>query len=674
MIRFADRLKAIREPRARIVSAGDALPSLRVLLAFPVILLLLGAVLVAFGVNGTSSGAYYSTVYDGADPDLIAGHPQQIRSDEWNTGTSWTISQLEEGLPERNETFPGGMDAALPYDLPRADWSVAFRPHLLGFLFLDADHGQAWRWWTSGFALLAALYAFVVTMIPRRPVFGAALAVGFFFSPFFQWWYQSSTFWPAVWALATMSALVWAFKSKRVRSRWIWAAIVGYLTAVMAMGIYVPYILAAGYVVAFFGIGLVIQSLREGARWRSVLARVGPVFAGGAAGAVVTAIFLLTRASTVEGFLSTVYPGARLTPTGAAPARALARVVGSSFTESLRRTGSFLGANSSEASTFFLVGMFLIPVVAWAIVRQVRSRKILPWPMIGLTAIMALFLAYAFVPGWSPIAHVLYLDRIPNASSRVGVVIGLGIASIALLVAIVRYLDESEKRPGWLVSLAGAVIFLLSQVAIAGRLYLDGGVHALSDAAPYWWFLALASAASLFFFARRHAILGALAFLLATVPVSSLVNPIYLGLFDLRETTVSKDIVKVDKDAPGTWVGVGNPIITAMLVESGVSAYNGVQGAPSTKMWKQIDPTSRYRDKWDRIGFINWQEAAGKPKVSNPSLDQVVVTFDACSAFAQRHVDYVLSEAKLASSCVVPDERAKTDKTSYTIYRVIPQP
>ncbi len=668
----ASLAKSILSRYRRFASPTDEdLPRPRVLLTFPAILLVLAAILIVLGINGTSSGAYYGSVYNGSDPNLISGSPQSIRSDEWNTGTSWTISQLQQGLPERNGTFPGGMDAALPYDLPRLDWSVAFRPHLLGFLMLDANHGQAWRWWASGFALMLAVYVFVVTLVPRRPFVGAALAIGFFYSPFFQWWYQSSTFWPAVWALATMAAIVWAMKTSRARSRWIWGIVIAYLTAVMAMGIYVPYILAVSYVVAFFGLGVLAENRRRGMPWKRLLGAVAPIFAGGAAGAVITLVFLATRASTVEGFLSTVYPGARLSGTGQAHLRSFARVIGSSFTEALQNGGSFLSANSSEASTFFLIGVFLIPVVGWAAYRQRQQHSVLPWTLLGLVAVIVVFATYAFIPGWDALAHVLYLDRIPIDDTRVGVVIGLGLASLVLLVCVIRYLDDAGRAAGPLISAGGAGIFLISQLGIAAVLVAMSGLAGLQNNSPYWWYFALISTAAIYHFARRRPVLGVIAFLLATVPASASVNPAYIGVFDLRHTPVSQEVIKVNKEAPGGWVGIGNPLISATLVESGVRAYNGVQGAPSNVMWKQVDPKGRYRQQWDRIGFINWKLGPGEPQVTNPSLDQVVVTFDACSNFAQRNVRYVLAEGRLKGNCLAVDETTKTDKAGYTIYRVV---
>ena len=129
---------------------------------------------------------YLSSV---ADPDLVFGGPQPVRSDEWFVQTTWTISQVQQGLPVFNQSFPGGMDATVQHELPSTDWSVIFRPHLLGFLVLPLDNAMAIKWWLPGLALIAACYFFLVTIVPKRPIMAAAVAVAFFFSPFFQLWY-----------------------------------------------------------------------------------------------------------------------------------------------------------------------------------------------------------------------------------------------------------------------------------------------------------------------------------------------------------------------------------------------------------------------------------------------------------------------------------------------------
>lgn len=646
------------------------LPRLRVLFALPAALLVLGAILVGFAINGSSSGAYFNSVTVGTDPDLIAGNPQTIRSDEWNTGTSWIISQVQQGMPERNGTFPGGMDAALPYDLPRLDWSVAFRPHLIGYLVLDVDQGTAWRWWSAAFALIAATYVFLVTLLPRRPILAAAISIAFFYSPFFQWWFQSSTFWPVVWTMIAMASLVWAVKSSSRMSRWIWAAVLSYLTVVMAMGIYLPYIIPAVYIVAFFGVGLLITGVRAGASWKRVVGWFLPTIAAAVAAGVLMVVFLLTRASTVDAFLSTVYPGERLTPTGSATPTKLIATIASSFTESLDRGDAFLGINSSEASSFFLIGLFLLPLVG-VVVYQTRTRRLpLDWSLIGLAAVALLFIAFSIIPGWDAIAHVLYLDRVPFERLK----IGLGIVSIALLGVLVKIWDERGEGVRRWPAIAVTAIFLVTQ-AVAGAIVVwRQGPSFITQFSPFWWLLAAASALAIYLFARNRPAFGALLLLIATVPPSFLVNPVYIGVYDLRDSAVGQKVIALGEESDGAWVGIGGPVVTATLLESGVAAYNGVQGAPSKLMWDQIDPDDEYEKKWNRIGFVNWMQGPGEPEVTNPGLDAVVVSFDACSSFAQKNVSFVLVDHPIEDPCLVLDQAIDTDTADFRIYSVAPAP
>ncbi|MBK4346463.1 DUF7657 domain-containing protein [Lacisediminihabitans changchengi] len=648
----------------------DGLPNRRVLLIFPALVVLFGIIVVGFALNGTSSGEMYGRIYAGNDPALLAGHPELIRSDEWYVNTAWSISQVEQGLPEINRTMPGGMDAALPHDLPRSDWSVVFRPQLWGYLVFDVNHATAFKWWIAALTFIGAAYLFLVTVLPRRPLVAAALSVGFFFSPFFQWWFQTVIFWPMAWALVTMAAMLWAVRSDSRASRWIWAAPVAFLTVVMAMGIYAPFIVPIVLVVALFAIGTVIEQKRRGAAWLALLARAVPILIAGALGAVVTLIWLQTKQTTLNAFLATSYPGERLTPTGSSLLATGARTIGSSFSQSLSLGDGLLNINASEASTFFLIGAFLIPVVVWIVVRAARSRVPLPWTLMAMVGFILLIVAFCYIPGWNAIAHLLFLDRSMDARLR----IGLGLASFVILAYVIRYFDDEKSQAGLRISVLSAVLFVLSQLAVALAVIHFGGRATLFRNSPLWWLDALASAAAIFFVARRRPALGTALFLAISVLSTAGVNPVYVGVFDLRNAPVTKGVQRVDAERPGDWVGVGGVETSAILMESGVTAFNGMQGAPSRTMWKEIDPTSQYKYTWNRLAGIGWVFAPGEPVVSNPAADQIVSTFDACSEFAQKHVAYVLStEKKVTSKCLVADRSFPAPKQTFTIYRVIPK-
>lgn len=651
---------------AFVTPREDGLPRLRLLLAVPALLVVVGAVLVGLGLNGSSSGALFDELHDGRDPSLLMGEPQNIRSDEWNVGTVWTIAQVQQGLPTRTATFPGGMDAALPYDLPTTDWSVAFRPHLLGYLFLDVDRGTAVRWWSMGFALLAAAYGLVITVLPRRPVVATALSVAFFLSPFFQWWYQSSTLWPVTWALVVVTAVIWSVRGASRRWPWIWAPVVAYVTAVMAMGIYAPFIIPVVVVTLFFGLGYVAERWRSGQALADVLVRLLPVFAGGLGGAAITAVWLVARQETVAVFLGTVYPGERRTATGSGGPLSFARALGSSFSDSLKNADGFMGLNSSEASSFFLVGAFLLPVIGWVVWRAHRGGTPVPWALVGVAVVILVFAAYSLVPGWDPVARLLLLDQTTAERSKIGV----GLASFLAQVLLARELERLPSGATRRLALATASVFLVVQVAIGGSLLFVLGAARGWSGAPLWPLWAVVTAASIYLFARRRLAAGALALLVVSTAAALGVNPLYVGVLDLRETPASRAIVATDAAAPGTWLALGGPLAAATVIESGVEAYNGTQGAPSSFMWGQIDAEHRFEQQWNRIGGVSWYEAPGEPVVSNPAPDKILVSFDACSAFAQARVDYVVSSERMESTCLTRTGSFETPDSPLVTYRI----
>lgn len=661
-----DRFARVRSRYAAWLEPSETgLPRARVLLAFPALLLIAGVILIGLSLNGTSSGAFYSDVATGKDPALIAGTPQKIRTDEWNVQTVWAITQVQQGLPETNRTFPdGGMDATIPQDLPRVDWSVAFRPHLVGFMILPLDNAMAWKWWVPGLAVMGFAYALFVSLLPRRPGASALLSVGFFFSPMLQWWYLNTTLWPLAWAFAVAASLIWAARDGRRWVRWVWAALAGYLTVAMAMGIYVPFIVPILLVVIFFAIGVLIEHWRPERGIIDAARRFGPLLVAGASSALITGIWLATRAPVVEAFLNTDYPGERQTATGLADIPFLVRTVGSAFSQTLKR-GGFLGENPSEASSFFLVGFFLLPAVVVAVVQVFRSTRRLPWMVIGVVASALLIALFLFVPGWDAVAHLLFLDRsVPNRLR-----LGLGFASMLIVPLFVALLDARKRPSGWVVSAVVALLYIVTQFGVLWYLRRNSPGDVAN--APWWLLFTVAGALVLFLIARRAVLAGALLFALLCFVQSGTVNPVYRGVLDLRETSLSKAIRSIEASDPGTWVGIGGRLSTAVLLESGVEAFNGFQGAPNKKMWEAIDPDGEFEYQWNRLAGISWVPGRGEPVISNPYPDQIIGTFDGCSEFAKGNVKYVLSEdPTLSTSCLTLVKSVKLPAETVNLYKV----
>lgn len=657
----------------------DGLPNRRVL-GFPLALLaVLFVVLVALGVTGTSTGVMHNLVSRSADAALLAGEPEPIRSDEWFVQTTWTISQVQQGLPPRNDTFPGGMDATVQHDLPTTDWSTALRPHLWGFLFLPLDQAMAVKWWLPGFAMIAAAFLFAMVLLPRRPLTSLALAVGFFFAPFFQWWFLSITFYPPAWAFLVMATIVWCVRSSSRRGSWILAGLTAYLTTAMGTGIYVPFIVPAAWVAIAFGVGFVLMptALRPGfrARFRAIV----PVLVAGGVGVGVLGVWALTRWSTIVGFTSTVYPGQRLQPTGGAGWSEIAALLSGPFSSMNRLTaGVPWGGNSSEASTYLLPGLFLVVPLIWLVWSRRRRAGIVDWLLICLLGLALVFAAFLFVPGWDILAHVMFLDRTTFGRMR----LGFGLLSFVMVVVVTARLSEDQatglRIPRW--PAIGALLLAIGSIGFAALIGASGA-FSFRDFAKAQPLLAatvllciLGFLLAVLLFAVGRAAPGAAVLLVVSVLAAGQVNPLYRGVLDLRETNAAQEIERIEKGSSGEWVGIANtPLPTMMLIESGVPSYNGFQSAPSQKMWREIDPSGRSERKWNRLANVSWVAGKGDPAPRNPAPDQIQLTFDSCAPFAQHNVTYVLSETDVDQSCLALIGQTTDGPTTMRFYKVVPQ-
>lgn len=650
----------------------SGLPNSLVLWSFPAALAIVLIVLVLAGVTGSSTGFLNQFFSNDRDPALIVGHPQAIRSDEWSVQTPWTISQVEQGLPVINETFPGGSDSTVQSDLPSTDWSVAFRPHLLGFLFMPLDNAMALKWWLPAFAMMAAGYMFLVTLLPRRPVTAAVLSIGFFFAPFFQWWYLPITFWPVAWCFTVMMAVVVLLRGKRLWPRIAVSAVAGYTTVTMGMGVYVPFIIPVVFVAIAFVLGFFftrgIQSVPLSFAKR--FGRLSPLLIGGLAGVIVLVVWMMTRADTIARFLATVYPGQRFEHTGTLTKDGLVTLFGAPVTSGLGdANGLPLGANASEAATFFLTGLFLVVPLIWFLIRDRRLGRATDWTIVALLALGLLVAAFLLIPGWDGLAHLLLLDR--TTTGRIRLALGL-LSLLAVAIMIVRADEQvrvTGRRPPRVWALGATVLAGLTLAYLLRYLFLRDAV--IVTQTWVWIVVAVLGLSAIYLFSRGWALLGAVSFLVMSLLGSASVNPVYEGVYDLNDTALVGEMKSLEQDKQGLWVGVGESFLpTAVLVQSGLSGYNGFQGAPSPEMWDQIDPTGANETAWNRLANISWVDGTGEPNPRNPWPDQIQMTFDSCSTFAQDRVEYVLADKALTQGCATLVKEVVEGPSTFYIYEV----
>lgn len=664
--RLRDRWSRWVEPRA------SGLPNWRVVTWFPALIALGASLLIALRISGTSAGAWWQNFGTGLDPRVILGGPRPIRQDEWLTAQGWITSQIQQGFPVINGVFPGGMDATVLMELPSLDWSTAFRPHLWGFLLFGLDTGTAWQWWIPAIALVSGAYLLVVTIVPRRPITAAVVACAVWMSPMFQWWYGPNQLWPTAWSLLAMAGMLWIVRDDRLWVRITWSVLLGWLAVTAVIGLYVPFLVPPLLVFLIVAIGIVVgERPWSGQAARRLLGRLAPLLIAGAAAGAVVVLWVLTRSATIEAVTSTVYPGERSDPTGRLLVEDpfLTGIAGAPWGQTFQTSaGSILGPNPSESAAAILLAVFLLPGMIWMIVRARRRTGRYDAVLIAATAALLLMLAYLLVPGWDALARILLLDRVPVGRLRM-----VFVTLMPLFFALIaREVDAHPDRRRWVPALISlALTLVLIAVPLQAISALDPDVLAVS---VLWPIAAAAIVASVVLIYHPRTIpLSAVSLLVASLAIGAAVNPLYVGSFDLRETDAGAAMLQVDSDERGEWVGVGSQAVAALVVATGVSGYNGFQTYPADEMWEQIDPDGGDEQIWNRLAHVRWTWGEGEPMFEAPQRDMIVGGFDACSDFAQEHIEYVVSdETPLDSDCLRPLADLRQGASSIQLYAIAP--
>jgi hypothetical protein len=659
-------IKRIRSQFARLSApTASNLPSWLTFLWLPALLLFAVAILTIFGISGSSTGYFWNSFGTGTDPNLLWGTPRNIRGDEWWVQASWVVSQYQQNFPTLNRSFPGGISALLYNDLPAWHWSMLFRPHAGAMLFLPLAQGMALRWWLPLAVTIAAVYVFCVTLLPRRPFASAGLAIATGFSPMIMWWALPSNIWPIAWGFAVLGALAISLKARATVTRLIPAGIAGYLAVTMSMSLYAPYIVAVYVPALFLALGMFFSPFSSTATVRHRLKSIVPLAVGQLGAVAITATWLYKNKAAVAAMLSTVYPGNRTTPTGAADPSKLADLFSSPFQMALLTQPTLFGVNQSEASAPLALSLFLCVPLSWLAWMQWRKLRRIDWLAVSLVVGNAIIMLWMFVPGWDFVARLLLLDRTTTPRVWYSFIV---LTTVAVVVLALR-LDELKVRAPWRVVALSVVSFCL--VTLIPLTYLLGYNGDPLNAATAWPVILIAEAIAITAVQRGHLATTVGAFLITSLALGAGVNPVYVGVFNLNDTAAGRSVAAINAANPqARWVNVGGFLPLTMLFESGATVYGGVQTYPSPVMWRQIDPSGRYENNWNRLAHVRWKSGQGEPQVSNDRADKIVVTFDSCAAFAQKYVTNVLSDKRLSQACLDDEQVVTQGPTTLYLYAV----
>ena len=619
---------------------------------FPAILVSILLIFTALNINGSSIGVYHSFLYGGTqkDPNLIAGKPQTIRSDEWLVNTQMTIAQEKNNYKQINQNFAENKDMSLVIDAPYIDWSAIFKPQNFSFFILSFEHAFAFKWWLLIVSLLISAYFFFLKLLGKTSLaILAAIIIGF--SPFVFWWYQMSTiavltygFLILLVSMSLVDGTKWRIFSEKLthtQSTILKTATLSYLLVAFGLILYPPFQIPIAIVVTFFMLGYLMSKASKMSR-RQIFTILAPFGIAVVLTVAACGAFLLTRASTVSAVANTVYPGKRVVASGGYDVK---KLLVTYLQPNLQREGQgdkYI-MNQSESANFIVLPLFsLIPAIGALVWLYIKKRRI-EWILLALVTCTVLFMAALFVPGIDLFTKLFALHLVPHER----LLIGLGFLSIILATYLIKLGAKDIKFDRTMLLAIGGYTAVFCAVSVwagfeTSRMYPQFVSNKVSITLLAGF---LSVCLALLIVNRPKLGLG----LLAAFSVGSVIfiHPLYRGLGPVYNSEVTSTIQNLsNKD--DVWAAAQHIYLENLPQMSGRKAVTGLAPYPTTSFWERYS-----EEKGDHV----YNRYAHTFLSTNDASSLVLVGSDlfAISASCERKIaekiTYIVSTTELPESC-----------------------
>lgn len=617
-------------------------------------------VLVSLGGITTSNIGAAPLRQDPSHPHGVEfGTPREVRSDEFMTDSPIALGWITSG----------GKDISNPLNVPPNIFQQLPSGPISTIVFFDGTVARlgpwlpdamlfAGKWWLPTLLLLLGLPAWFwyVTGSRRWGYLACALIL---FSPSNVWW----SGWPVNtlgFISASMALLLFAhdrFATGR-RAPAFGAMLVSAVLMARYPTYYQPYAIVLGFPLL---VGTVVFLVRREGALRPKLLTLGVT---GAIGAFLTAGTMLESLTSIRVGLGTVYPGQR-TSTGTS--QPFGKVFGATDLGTLTHTQvGLVNNNASEISSAF-TALLLLAVVLWA-ARRWHGSPASAWAWAGITAFAAFWLAWCTIDFGSLGEHLPVANLVPAVRA----------ANVAGFLAILSFcIAMSQWRPGEAARRTAPVA-----AAIAGgvSLYAGSSLRAMGMSlltVHTVWFSSLVFAAIVFALVRwPHRGLPLMAAALGAIAVTVAVNPVEVGLADLRGSATAHTMIEAGKLARerGELWASDTPQFDALMFATATPALSSRQQlGPNKNEWLKLDTDGSHENLWNRGGTYIRFEWVDQPGITwdLPTTDQLIMKASPCTiAAAEPRLKHIVSVKPLTLPCLRPDRRIKWAGLPQYVYSV----
>lgn len=597
-------------------------------------------------LNGSSLNIWNAFLSKDQQENTVFGVPRVMRSDEYAVNTLFAFSQQYNDYGWFNHYIGNrASDMYIVKDAPIFTIAEIFRPFHWGYLFFGTERGLAFYWSSRLVVLFLVTYEFfmLLTKSPNNDSAGHRMnsgqgsrgisglcAILISFSPLVQWWFAVNNLVEMIIDVFGATLLFHLYLSThKSMLRACYAACVLICAGSFVWTLYPAWQIPMGYVL----IALVIWQLAE--HWGSV--RMA------ALDWLVLALLCLVwfavmgyvayhSKDAINALLNTSYPGNRRCPGGNSQSCPGGGVQLSTLFDTPSNLALAFAAPGDAPELGYIIDFAPLGFVL-AIINLICNKKkrfdvlqmtslilaaiLFIYSVIGLPAIIAKVIGLSMSTSKRATLGLELLNIILFARSIVcrewkikcmpAILVSIGVAGLYAWPVVAR-MQTILEDPTWLIvpltALVTFVMYFGVCFAAIGSSIGIGGV--VSSAKTVYEKLQRQYSTCV---ARLYAcIASAIAFCL--VFAGACVNPIQLGA-----SAVSKQPIVIaarsieDSGNPGIWITEGNRSgqLSNLLVANGLTTINALQVTPNQSLWKQLDPSGKLLNRYNRYAFIEFK-------------------------------------------------------------------
>lgn len=552
----------------------------------------IGAAIVLFGVvfniNG-SSIASWSNHVPVLDSNTIFGEPQLIRSDEYGTFTSFSISQ---GYGDNSYSWFSDIirgtntDTFIVYGQPvKHILSILFRPFLTGFLIFGPERGLAFFWWGRFVCIWLVTFELSMLITEKKKLLSALGAILCSLAPVMQWWF-------AINGLAEMiifGGLAVLMIHRFLTDKIFWHRLIC---------LFVLYCCAGGYIMTFYPAWMIpmayaylalviwvfISDIKKyKIKWYDILSIIGMLALLGG-----SMLYIFSKSGdTIDLVLNTAYPGKR-TELGGDNLAGFFKGFGNLFFLYQRDN---IPLNSCESSVFF--DFFPVGIIAGLYVMfRYRKKDWLIILLLVFEAILGIYIVFG-------LPEILAKITLLSMSMGRRALIGAGFINVLLLLrSLSLYRREPKNKYIYILSGLYAAFIVISSKFAYGD-YLNSLNYIIIAVLSIFAAYAILKN-------KSHPIYIVLFSAAILYCSTALVNPIQRGTANVTESELAKEIQKITaNDSKGKWVveSLTYPM-TNYTIMQGAPTINSTNTYPDLDRWRKFDKNGDYDIIYNRYAHI----------------------------------------------------------------------